>query len=189
MAENYHNAKIMFLRVDNAPEFVEGELKLICKEAGIIYERTVPDAPQQNGKAERHNYTFACMARAMLLDAGLSEYFWPFAIQTAIYLRNRVPHSATPLHVTPYQLWHKHKPSIAHLRLFGSYCSSRRVNSNLSKFEPRGELGRMIGYAPESKGYLIWFPGSRSVRVRRDVIFHNPPSQGGVDQTTNTIET
>ena len=84
--ENFHHTTISFLRVDNAPKFVKGELKLICKEYGITYERTVPDTPQQNRKAEWHNYAFACMAHTMLLNAGLSEYFWPFVIQTAVYL-------------------------------------------------------------------------------------------------------
>ena len=84
--KNFHHTTIIFLHVDNASKFVEGDLKLICKKYGITYERTVPDMPQQNRKAEWHNYTFACMACTMLLNAGLSKYFWPFTIQTAIYL-------------------------------------------------------------------------------------------------------
>jgi hypothetical protein len=189
MVENFHDVKIVFLRVDNAPEFVEGELRKICEESGIIYERTVPDAPQQNGKSERHNYTYGCMARAMLIDAGLSEWFWPFAIQMAVYLRNRIPHSALPPNTTPYQPWFGHKPNIAHLRPFGAHCTSRRVNTTLSKFEPRGEHGRMLGYAPQSKGYIVWLPSSRSVRIRRDLIFHGQPTlplgQGGVGNINN----
>jgi hypothetical protein len=59
--ETLHGAKICFFRIDNAPEFIEGEMRKFCDGAGIIYERTVPDAPQQNGKTERHNYTFQCM--------------------------------------------------------------------------------------------------------------------------------
>jgi hypothetical protein len=55
--ENWHNSKIVFLRADNAPEFVNGELRKLCDASGITYERTTPDAPPQNGVSERHNYT------------------------------------------------------------------------------------------------------------------------------------
>src|SRR5204863_2226740 len=40
-------------------------------------------------------------------------------------------------------------------------------------------------YAPESKGYIVWVPSSRTVKVRRDITFLGPPtqplSQGGVN--------
>ena len=34
-----------------------------------------------------------------------------------------------------------------------------------------------MGYAQDAKGYLIWFPSNRSLRVRRDVIFHDMPQE------------
>jgi hypothetical protein len=186
-AEKSHNAKLRILRVDNAPEYVEGELRKYCDQEGITYEKTVPEAPQQNGKSERFNYTYEAMARAMLLDANLHDFFWPFAILTAAYIKNRVPHATLPPHTTPYQRWYGHKPNIDHLRPFGAHCTARIVNQKLGKLEPRGETGRFLGYATESKGYLFWHTASRTVKVRRDLTFHGPPShtigQGGVDLT------
>ena len=73
--ENWHNTKIVFLRADNAPEYVQGDLRKLCDSCGISYERTTADSPQQNGVSERHNYTFEAMARAMLLDSDLSPFF------------------------------------------------------------------------------------------------------------------
>ena len=116
------------------------------------------------------------MARAMLLDADLSSFFWPFAITTAVYLKNRLPHSALPSHVTPYERWFGSKPDLSHLRPFGAFCSSRIVNTPTSKLQPRGEAGRLLGYALESKAYLFWHTATRSVKVRRDLAFHGPPS-------------
>ena len=70
-AETFCNTKITILRVDNAPELTEGGLKQYCASAGISYEKTVPDSPQQNGVAERCNLTLARMTRALLIDADL----------------------------------------------------------------------------------------------------------------------
>jgi hypothetical protein len=121
----------------------------------------------------------------MLIDGDLHIFFWPFAVVTAVYIKARMPHAALPKHTTPYERWRGQQPSIAHFRPFGSHCTARIVNPKLGKFDPRGESGRFVGYAPESKGYLFWHTASRSVKVRRDLTFHGPPprplGQGGVD--------
>ena len=178
-AETFTGEQIRLLRVDNAPELIRGRLQAHCISHGIAYEKTVPDSPNQNGVAERSNQTLACMTRAMLLDADLSSWFWPFAIQTAVHIKNRVPHSNLPNHTTPYQLWYHEKPNLAYFRVFGTHCTSRILSDSLTKFEPRGEPGRFLGYANDSKGYIIWVPGPNghggSVKIRRDVHFHALP--------------
>ena len=70
----------------------------------------------------------------------------------------------------------KKKPDLSHLRPFGCIVTSRHLKSDsLTKFEPRGKEGQFLGYARDSKGYLIWFPASQTVLVRHDVIFHGLP--------------
>jgi hypothetical protein len=116
----------------------------------------------------------------MLLDADLSNWFWPFAIQTAVHIKNRVPHSILPPHTTPFQLWYNRKPDLSYLRLFGSHCTSRILPTPPSKFQARGEPARFLGYARDAKGYSIWVPGPNgrggSLKIRRDVLFHGFPS-------------
>lgn len=173
-AERKLQKHIAVIRVDNVPELVEGKFREYCKAKGITYEKTVPDASPQNGVAERSNRTMASMARAMLLDAKISDYFWPLAIQAAIHIKNRVPHRALPREVSPYERWFGHKPSINHFRRFGCKVTARKLNSDtLPKLAPRGEQGVMMGYAQDAKGYLIWFPHANNIRVRRDVNFHD----------------
>jgi hypothetical protein len=180
-AENFSGQRVKILRVDNAPELVRSKLKQHCLSRGITYEKTVPDSPNQNSVAERCNLTLASMARAMLLDAGLSSWFWPFAIETAVHLKNCVPHSLLPPHKTPFELWYNYKPNLSHLRLFGSHCTARVLSTSLTKFESRSESARFLGYAKNAKGYIIWTPGpngrGRTVKVRRDVTFHGQPSK------------
>ena len=169
--ENIHNNKLIYLRCDNAQEFVEGPLAEYASEQGITYERSVPDAHQQNGVAERHNATFCTMARAMLLDAHLSEYFWPLAIQAAVFTKNRLPHHALPLNTSPYELYYGDKPDISLLRPFGAHCTARILRNKQPKFAPHAERGRFVGYPRNSAGYLFWHPDTRTVKVRRDLAF------------------
>ena len=175
-AETFSGERVKILQVDNAPELVKGKLESHCKTAGIVYEKTVPDSPPQNGVAERCNLTLVSMARAMLLDANLSRWFWPFAIQTAVHIKNRVPHSNIPPHTTPFQLWYHYKPNLSYMRPFGVHCTSRVLPTPDSKFDPRGEPARFLGYATNAKGYIIWVPGPNgqagTVKTRRDVTFH-----------------
>ena len=175
-AETFSGERVKILRVDNAPELIKGKFASHCKTAGIVYEKTVPDSPPQNGVAKRCNLILASMARAMLINANLSSWFWPFAIQTAVHIKNRVPHSNLPPHSTPFQLWHGYKPNLSYMRPFGVHCTSRILPTPDSKFHPRGEPARFLGYATNAKGYVIWVPGPNgqggSVKTRRDVTFH-----------------
>lgn len=168
--------QILNLRLDNAPELIDGAFKLHAKSVGLSYEKTVPDASQQNGVAERANWTLCSMARAMLIDSEMPDRFWPFAIQAAVHIKNRVPHSSLESHKTPFEYLYGRKPDVSHIRPFGSHVVFRDVNSDkLNKITPRGIPGRFIGYARDSKGYLIWVPHTHSVLVRRDVAFIGLP--------------
>lgn len=167
--------RICILRCDNAPEYIAGPFRTYADEIGLQYEQTIPESPQQNGVSERHNLTIMAMARAMLLDADLSNFFWPLAVSASVHIKNRMPHSALAGHISPHEALFGTKPSIAHLRPFGSPVTSRILHNSLNKLDPRGEPGRFVGYPANAKGYLIWFPHSRQVLARRDVIFHNMP--------------
>lgn len=175
-AEKRLNQKTAVLRVDNAPELVEGKTREFCERKGITYEKTVPDASQQNGVAERANRTIATMARALLTDGRASNFFWPLAVLAAVHIKNLVPHRSLPDGVTPHERWFGEKPNLSHLRPFGCKVTCRKTDSDfLNKVEQRGENGIFMGYAPNAKGYLIWFPDIRTLKTRRDVIFHEVP--------------
>ena len=178
-AERFCNEKIAVLRVDNTPELIRGQLQNHCKSQGIAYEKTVPDSPSQNGVAERTNLTICSMARAMLIDSDLRDFFWPFAVLTAVHIKQRLPHASLPPNTTPFELWFHRRPNLSHLRPFGASCTARILANHKSKFHPRGETGRFLGYAKDAKGYLVWVPNAEnnggSLKVRRDVIFHHFP--------------
>jgi hypothetical protein len=178
-AENHCHEKITTLRVDNAPKLIQGQMNTYCKAHGITYEKTVPDSPPQNGVTKRTNLTICSMARAMLIDVDLHDYFWPFAVLAATHIKQHVPHTSLPPNMMPFQLWFNHKPNLSHLHPFGTKCTARVLTNHATKFEPHGETGRFLGYAKDAKGYLIWVTNLDNnggmLKTRRDVVFHELP--------------
>ena len=88
-AELESGCKLQRIRMDNAGELVSMGLDLVGE--GVVIETTTPYSPEQNGISERLNRTLVCMAKAMLFDAGLPAKLWGPAIETACFLRNRLP--------------------------------------------------------------------------------------------------
>src|SRR5277367_1807588 len=107
--------KILAVRLDGAGEnrTLGNELRLL----GVAVEYTTAYTPSQNGVSERLNRTLVGMAKAMLLASRLPQKFWGFAIETACYIRNRLP--IGPGKMTPEQAFTGKKPWINHLRVFG----------------------------------------------------------------------
>jgi len=107
------------LRMDRGTEFVNEELRTWCHSQGIRFQLTAPYSPSQNGVAERMNRTLVELARAMLAASELPEFLWEPAVVHAAYVRNLAYTKFLP-DATPYQIWHGHKPNVAHLREFGA---------------------------------------------------------------------
>ena len=64
------------------------------------------------------------MARLMLKEKGLPNTFWATeAVYTAVYILNRIPTKSVK-DKTPIEAWNGKKPSVKHLRVFGSICYS-----------------------------------------------------------------
>mmetsp|Transcript_14324 Transcript_14324/g.34177 ORF Transcript_14324/g.34177 Transcript_14324/m.34177 type:complete len:98 (-) Transcript_14324:1884-2177(-) len=73
--------------------FLKGKMIEVCAQYGIMLEFSVPYEHQQNGVVERMGRTLCERAVAMLTHANLPSEFWPWAVQTAAYLRNLCPSS------------------------------------------------------------------------------------------------
>ena len=61
------------------------------------------------------------MARTMLHEYTLPQYFWAKAVLSACYILNRVTFR-TILEKTPYELYRGRQLTLAHLRHFGCTC-------------------------------------------------------------------
>lgn len=56
----------------------------------------------------------------MVSASNLPESFWGEAVVTPTYLINRTPTPTLQINKIPYEPWHNKKPSVSHLRVFGS---------------------------------------------------------------------
>ena len=88
-------ANIKKLHSDGAKEYLALQDSLGGGEESKSF--SPPYTPELNGIAERVNRTMVEGALAMLIQANLPSCLWPFALKHAIYVRNRIPHSATGL--------------------------------------------------------------------------------------------
>ncbi len=100
---------------------------MMLQEFGYVLEPTGADSPSQNGGAEIYNNTLRVKVRTLLYGSGLLAKFWSAAHLHAVYLHNRLVHSAT--HKTPFEGWYGRKPDVTHLKTFGSRVCVKHTGS------------------------------------------------------------
>ena len=61
------------------------------------------------------------MARTMLNESKVANYFWADTVSTACYVLNRAIIRPI-LAKTPYKLYYGRKPNLSYLRVFGCKC-------------------------------------------------------------------
>jgi len=64
--------------------------------------------------------------RTMLSGANFSSDYWCHAINHAVYIKNRLPHSALPGHITPFQIYISRGLESSHIRVFGSHATVKQ---------------------------------------------------------------
>ena len=67
-------------------EYVSNELLHICSQIGIHIQHSVPYTPQQNGVAERKNWSLKEMTTCMLESKKLDENLWAEAMHSEAYI-------------------------------------------------------------------------------------------------------
>ena len=137
---------------------------------GIKRQLTAPYSPQQNDVVERRNWTIMSLVRSMLKEKQLPHELWGEAVSTVVYLLNRSStHSLQGL--TPYVIWTSRRPTIAHLRVFGSLVHVKCTKMPQKKLKDRSTPMVFIGYEVGSTAYRCFDPINGSVHVSRDVVF------------------
>ncbi|KAD4585342.1 hypothetical protein E3N88_22943 [Mikania micrantha] len=104
----------------------------------------------------------------MLKHKGLSNDFWGEAVSCAAYLLNRSYTKSVP-NITPQEAWSGFKPSVNHLRVFGSLAFVHIPDQKRSKLEDKSARCIFIGYSEQSKAYKLFNPQTQKVIISRDV--------------------
>lgn len=158
-------------RSDNGTEFENANLREYFSNLGIQISRSAPYTPEQNGKSERANRTIVESARTMLHAKNLPKFLWAEAINTAVYLQNRVVSRTSSTEKTPFEIWHGVKPSVQHLRIFGATAYAHVPKQFRHKLDAKSRKMILVGYDGDSTNYRLYDPAMRSVNVSRDVSF------------------
>jgi len=158
------------LRTDNGREFLSKDFQDFIQAKGIRHELTAPYTPEQNSVVERDNRTVVESARSMLYHYSMPLSFWGEAVNTAVYVLNRV--SSRVLHGdTPYTKWYGVKPDVSYFRVFGCLCYSHIPKPLRKKLDSKARECIFVGYCSTAKAYRLWCPRKKQIIVARDVIF------------------
>jgi hypothetical protein len=111
----------------------------------------------------------------MLKSKNLPKEFWAEAVDCAVYLSNRCP-SRSVGNKTPQEAWSGYKPSVSHLKIFGSIAHVHVPDQQRKKIDERSKLYIFIGYNQYSKGYKVYDPIGNKVIVSRDVVIDEKSS-------------
>ncbi|KAL9444243.1 hypothetical protein AB3S75_017429 [Citrus x aurantiifolia] len=168
--ENQSGCKIKVIRSDNGTEYTANKFAKFCEAAGIEHQLTATYTPQQNGVSERKNRTIMEMARCLLFEKEMPKMFWAEAVNTAVFLQNRLPTKALK-GKTPFEAWFGFKPSIHNLRIFGCMCFTHVPDAKREKLDQKAEYGVFVGYSTLTKGYRVYQPLTGRIIVSRDVKF------------------
>ncbi|GJU81428.1 retrovirus-related pol polyprotein from transposon TNT 1-94, partial [Tanacetum coccineum] len=173
--QNQLGCSIVLIRTDHGREF-DNEVKFgeFCNVNGITHNFSAPRTPQSNGVVERKNRTLQEMSRTMLNEQSLLQKFWCNAVDTSIYILNRILNKAI-LGKTPYELLRGRKPTLDYFRVFGSKCFILNTKDYLTKFDPKSYEGVFLGYSQNSKAYIILNKHTRKVKESLNVTFDETP--------------
>ena len=86
------------------------------------------------------------VARIMLNEKKMLDYFWVEVVATAVYIMNRTPIAA--VHgMMPKEKYTGRKPDISHRKLFGYIAYVHIPDERRTKLDPKVEKCIFIGYS------------------------------------------
>ena len=176
---NKFGRTIKVLRSDNGLEYCNRPMKDYMESLGIEHQTTAPYIPEQNGRAERDNRRIVECARTLLEAASMSRFLWAEAVNTAVYVLNRVSTTSRDREKTPFDVWNGKKPDVRHLKIFGFPAFLHVPKQFTTKFEARSQKVFFVGYEEESTNYRVYCPGKKKVSTLRNVVFSEQKSNDG----------
>ena len=95
------------------------------------------------------------MGRTMLKDSKLDEKIWVQAIDTAIFIINKIL-LINYCNKTPYELWKGKLANVKSFIIIESKCYIKREDQKLGKFESCFDEGIFVGYPRKRKAYKCY---------------------------------
>ncbi len=159
------------LHSDGAPEYSEETMvKPLLESMGVSTTMTTAESPEQNGIAEAAVQSGVSMALTQLAGSDLPRDFWEFSLETAAYIRNRLPQTTLKGWMTPYEYMTGRVPDVGHIRRWGcrAYVLKTRARRQ-EDWADKAEEGRLIGYPADGPGYIVYIPARDTSVCSNDV--------------------
>ena len=149
--------KVQQFRCDGGGELAGGSHRFAAqREAqGIKCDITPPYEHWKNSWVERVMRTLQGRILLMLVAAQLPLMYWSEAAFTAAYLFNLTVTSTLPSGVTPFEMFHGHKPDVSHLRVWGVRCFALVPVELQEKLDVKSRECLFMGYPPSQRKYRV----------------------------------
>lgn len=155
LVENKFNKTIKKIQCDNGREYLNKDIYNFIRQKGIELLPCPPYVHELNGVAERYNRSAMDIGRCLMREANIHRRYWPEAIKTAAYLKNRTI-ANTVENKTPYEIFFGIKPNVKHLKIYGSKVFVRVPEVlRKSKWDDKAQEGILVGYNENSYRVLV----------------------------------
>ena len=105
--------------------------------------------------------------RSMMSQSYLLISFWGYALETVVFLLNRVPSKV--VEKIPYEIWNGKTPCLCFLKIWG--CEAYVEYQISNKLAPKSDKCLFVGYPKETKGYYFYNASENKVFVARNGVF------------------
>jgi len=166
--------RITLLGSDRAQEYIAGDFAKYCRDNNIAQEFSPSDRHELNGVAESHNRKHAEGTRALLIFSGRPSKFWQFAMEAIVFMTNRLPHSANPGNISPYEMVTLLIPNIGIWRVWG--CPAYILQPN-QKWPTKARPCILVGYPDRGPGYKFFDDRTNTTLIGLDATFDEKFSQ------------
>lgn len=157
LIETQFSTKVKSIQSDWGGEY--RPLTKILNDQGNKHRLTCPHTSHQNGTVERKHRQVVQMGLTLLAHAwSLTLTYWDHSFTTSVYLINRIPSSALPNYVSPYEALYHMAPDYMLLRAFGCACFPHIRPYNRHKMEFRSKQCVYLGVSPSHKGHKYLEP-------------------------------
>ena len=143
--------------------------KAMIVEADFTVELTGPDSSDQNAVAERPHRDLGQMMRCMLHSSNLGPQYWSYALQQAVFIKNRIFHSK--LGTTPFQAFTGKRADLSRVRVFGSRVYARSTGNKKAKLDYHTNQGIFLSFCATDSNIYYIDDESGTVRTGRHVLF------------------
>jgi hypothetical protein len=125
----------------------------------VIHELIPPYSPESIRIAECFHQTINTIARSLTIAAPDFPCLLAEAINMAAYLKCRLPHKYFLSSTTPFECFHRKRPTISLLNPVGSKCYIHirdEQGSSGSQHHPSASEAIIVGYASSPKVYRVF---------------------------------